>query len=299
MFSKISYSVLAGAVLILASCNTLDFGGMIAPQSDHVDKRFQQSMQINSQIRANSNPYAPIASVSVNENDYRLYSCGDSHVEKTTKNMDIFVRDFLSDTQAAPFALCVGDVINGKGNYNLAKAHLSPILDGKGKHLFLTAGNHDLYFDQWKDYKETFGSATYTFEVVTPSDGKDLFVALESGSGTLGKEQRKWLSAVLDPQRRKEYRNVIVFTHTHFFMRDYSQGITDNFPIEESMDLFDLFDRSKVLLVISGHDHTREETTMRGVLYSTMDALKDECKNASYCVYHIGKNSAKIGYVKL
>lgn len=281
------------AALAISACARLDFGGMIWAKSDVVDKRFEQSMAINAQTSADG----PICTIDVASNEYRIYAFGDSHVHTGTKNLDIFVKDYLADANAAPFAISVGDLIDATGHWDMFHEHIKPLLSGE-KRIFMTDGNHDLYFGQWKDYKEHFGSPIYYFEVQTPSEGKDLYISLDSASGTLGIKQRKWLGNLLESSRSK-YRNVIVYTHTHFFMRDYSQGITDNFAIEETQDLLNLFGNHNVTMVISGHDHTREETPFRGVLYSTMDAISDDCKNASYCVYHIRKHEATISYVEL
>lgn len=284
---KTSITPLALALLAAIACGRLDFAGMIWAKSDTPDQRFEQSLEYNNSV-------GPVK-LSVPDNDYRVYAFGDSHVDFSTKNLDTFVRDYLDDEGAAPFAICVGDLINSTGHYDLFKDHIKEIGPDSQKRLFICVGNHDLYFGQWTEYKERFKTSTYKFEVETPSEGTDLYISLDSGSGTLGVKQRDWLGDVLT-QAQGKYRNIVVFTHTHFFMRDYSQGTTDNFSLEETHDLMNLFSKSGVKLVISGHDHYREEVRHRGVYYSTLDALGDPYKNASYAVFSIGKDRVGINY---
>lgn len=286
--TSITPLALALAAAISVSCGRLDFGGMIWAKSDTPDQRFEQSLKHNGTV-------GPVR-LSVPDNDYRLYAFGDSHVDFSTKNLDGFVKDYLDDSGAAPFAICVGDIINSTGHYDLFMEHVKDLGPDCTKRLFYCVGNHDLYFGQWKEFKERFKTSTYFFEVETPSEGNDLYIALDSGSGTLGVKQRAWLGETLS-QAQGKYRNIIVFTHTHFFMSDYSQGTTDNFAIEETHDLMNLFARNGVKLVISGHDHTREERKHRGVFYSTLDALCDPCKNASYAVFSISGKEVGIQYV--
>lgn len=283
-------SAIATVVLALAiSCGRLDFGGMIWAESDVVDKRFEQSLEYNATI--------PDITMTAPENNYRVYVFGDSHVDGPTRHLDRFVTDFQNDANSAPFALCVGDMINSTGHYGLFCDHVAVLGPDCPKRLFVTAGNHDLYFGQWTEYKNRFHTSTYSFEVQTPSEGTDLYISLDSASGTLGVKQRAWLGDLLD-SAKGHYRNIIVFTHTHFFMRDYTQTPASNFSMEETHDLMDLFSRSGVKLVISGHDHFREDVLYKGVLYYTLDALGDPYKQASYAVFTIGSGDVKVQIVK-
>lgn len=56
------------------------------------------------------------------------------------------------------------------------------------KPIFSIIGNHDLFFSGWDDFRELLGPSVYWFEVDYGS-GRDLFIALDSASGTLGGKQ--------------------------------------------------------------------------------------------------------------
>lgn len=259
---------------------------MVAPAGENVDERFRQSMEFNDlhgyqTIRTFSDPYP-------------VHVFTDSHLAGETGNLDRFVNDYLGNS-GAPFAICLGDLVDGEKPFTEFIAHTSPIGDA-GRKLFITAGNHDLYWGRWKEYYNSFGSSTYWFEVETPN-AKDLYISLESGGGTLGARQREWLEEILRT-KSSDYRNVIVFTHTHFFMKDTSQGHTSNYPLEETYDLANLFSKYGVDLVLTGHDHYREQTVFKGVEYVIVDALEEKTANAGYAVVNVGRD-IEVGFVRM
>jgi len=162
-------------------------------------------------------------------------------------------------------------------------------------HYFLLVGNHDLYFDGWKIFYNYFGSSTYYFTVQTPTNN-DLYICLDSGSGTLGSKQLSWLKNVLS-SKRANYRNCVVFSHVNFF-RNRHKGST-NPPIEELYVLLDLFNQYKVNMVISGHDHIRFINNFGCTTYITTDGLLDSNPNASFLKLKVDNENLNYEYVKL
>jgi len=248
----------------------------MAASSPSVESRYVHSMEWNA-----ANGYSTIK---VDDEKYKLYVMTDIHLKTDTDNLDKFVATYCDDMQAAPFVLCLGDLIDGKDRFDLFTDHCAPIISSTSDTIFFTVGNHDLYFGQWSSYKDRFHTSTYYFEVETPSGEKDLYISADSGNGTMGTAQRKWLENLLS-EKSEGCRNIIVFTHTHFFMRDYSQNTTGNFTTEETYYLTALFNLYGVNLVLTGHDHKREDTTFKGVRYIIVDALKD----GYYATFEIGK----------
>lgn len=82
--------------------------------------------------------------------------------------------------------------------------------------------------------------------------------------------------------------HITVFTHTHFWKRDSSQGTTSNFDLEESYDLADLFARKGVDIVLSGHDHATETTVFKAVRYETLQSLKMNDISPGYNIFTYG-----------
>ena len=279
MKTTYKYCVLA-LLLMLASCSkNIDILGLFYTINESPDERFAQSMEYN-----NEHGYDIITGV---PDDYEVYVMSDIHVDFSTNNLDRFVSDYLADTVAAPFALCLGDLINATGHFDLFDEHVKPVSDA-GRKIYYTVGNHDLYFDQWPEFKSRYHTSTYWFEVQTVSGLKDLYIAIDSGNGTLGRDQRNWLENLLKDKQNQGYRHIIVFTHTHFFKKDTSQGHTSNFNLEETYDLLDLFDRYDVSMVLQGHSHSRDLTLFKDVVYLRVDALEDHYPDAFYTILRVG-----------
>ena len=280
---RLGMTVIVGClVLLINSCGkNIDYLGILMTFNESPDERFAQSMEYN-----NQHGYDKITGV---PDDYRVYVMSDIHVDFSTDNLDRFVSDYLADTEAAPFSLCLGDLINATGHFDYFAEHVKPVSDA-GRKIYYTTGNHDIYFDQWPEYFKRFGSSTYWFEVQTVSGYKDLYVAIESASGTLGADQREWLENALKDKQNHGFRHIIVFTHTHFFKKDTSQGHTSNFNMEETYDLLDLFDRYDVSMVLQGHSHSRDLTMFKDVVYLRVDALEDHYPDAFYTILKIGRN---------
>ena len=272
---------------LLFSCSSLDIAGMFFGSSPSANERFARSAAYNE-----THAFRTIA---VSENDYKLYVCADAHLDGPGKAFRNFVDAYLADAQAAPFALFLGDAVNGKDYYDYFFDAVDPV-SAAGKTLFITPGNHDIYFGQWERFADYIGTASYTFEVQTPSEGKDLFLCMDSSSGTLGTDQRAWVGETLAAAKGK-YRNIIVFTHTHFFKKDNSQGYTSNFNLEEGYDLAKLFKGSGVSLVLSGHDHHFEQTIFKDVRFLTLACIKD-ADEPVYYTFSIGSSEAGMSSFK-
>lgn len=278
-------------MFFLTSCSkNNDYLGLFYTINESPDERFAQSMSYNDE-----HGYDKITGVPDN---YEVYVMSDTHVSYSkTDNLDRFVSDYLADSVAAPFALCLGDLINATGHWDCFADHVKPVSDA-GRKIYYTVGNHDLYFNQWKDFFSRFGSSTYWFEVQTVNGFKDLYISIDSGNGTLGYDQRRWLENVLKDKQNQGYRHILVFTHTHFFKKDSSQGHTSNFNLEETYDLLDLFDRYDVSMVLQGHSHSRDLTTFKDVVYLRVDALKDYALDAYYTILNVG-NYINYEFVKV
>ena len=269
-------------MFLLTSCGkNIDYKGLFFTFNESVNERFAESMEYNDQHGYDVYTGIP--------DEYEVYAMSDIHVDFSTNNLDRYVSDYLVDTMAPPFSLCLGDVINATGHWDYFADHVKPVTDA-GRKIYYAVGNHDLYFDQWPEFKSRFHTSTYWFEVQTVSGFKDLYIALDSGNGTLGTDQREWLENILKTKRNEGLRHIVVFTHTHLFKKDSSQGHTSNFNLEETYDLADLFDRYDVSLVLQGHSHSRDLTTFKDVVYLRVDALEDHYPDAYYTILSIGEN---------
>ena len=324
-------------VILLSSCNpNYDMAGMLNGSSPEVSTRFEQSMAYNDSVG--------IPAVVVPSADYRVYVCTDSHIDSIPTNLTTFVQAAAADT-LCPLLLHLGDLGNAQGHIPYAvsllqdpplpllqregeglapivEGNLSPLPLSRGSrrgaypYLAIALGNHDIYFNQWDEWRSYFGTSVYWFYTMLPdSTILDRFICLDSAEGTLGTAQLQWLRELIQdplqlplqrgreselpsttetnftPSLRREgwdesspFRHTIVFTHTHLFKRDNSQGHTSNYAIEETYELTSLLEQGGVDMYWCGHDHSREITDYAGFTSIVVDAIEDHYPPAFYMI---------------
>ncbi len=279
MKKHILYIALAVMMTACSDDMTLDLLGMFSPNGEVVDVRYDQSMAYNAtqgEIHLN-----------MGSDDYMMYVCTDSHItRKSHKNLDYFIDTYNAET-APKIAVHLGDLIDAQKNFPCADSVLSLAND----HLFITPGNHDVYFKQWPIYRSYFNTSIYWFDTNNGSKKLDLFICLDTADGTLGTKQMKWLRELLEQKSKEGYRRIIVYTHTHFWKLDDSQGHTSNFALEETYELAALLAQYNVAYVWSGHQHARQSVLFRGVNYLVLDATKDSEKGQSYMTVQMGEHA--------
>lgn len=252
--------------LFFASCNYADMGGMFVVEAS-VNQRFEQSVQWNSKHSQKN--------IEVQTDNYKFFVAADVHVGQT-QNFEYFIAQAQANNANA--MVLVGDISNGNVfDYEKIVAALPE------KNLmpwYMTAGNHELYFDGWKHYFKFFGSSTYYFYVETPA-AKDLYICVDTGAGTIGSKQLSWLKNLLENEREK-YRRCVIFTHNNLFR---ARRTASTNPVVEELHVFaQLFAQHKVDYVITGHDHLQNVLQFGNTTHVTLDAMYDGFIFASYFV---------------
>ena len=273
------------AILAVSGCDRLDFKGFFVPTGDVVQKRFVQSMELTGG--------KAVQGVET-EDEYILYVCTDPHVDASARNLQKFNDDLRTDSDAA-LGIILGDCIDKKDKYQeyLAASEYDAEKHSFNHKIYHVLGNHDTYFGGWDKFKSLIGPSVYWFEAVFQS-GKDLYIALDTATGTLGGKQTEWLKSFLSENRSK-YRYCFIVTHTNFFYTDNSQVSSGNMPLEESFALIELLARHKVNLVLQGHDHYREDLTYKNVRYTVLGTIKDESDSPEYL--KVSVSNEKISYI--
>lgn len=280
---KSNYMIIC-AVLLCACANddsTLDMKGMFSPNGPTVETRFEQSMAYNA-LRGEMH-------LNMQSDDYTIYMCSDSHItRKTHKNLDYFMDQYKA--AAAPkLALHLGDLIDAQKNIPCADSIVHFAGQTVSDTLFITPGNHDIYFKQWDIYCSYFKSSVYWFDTRNGDKKLDLFICLDSAEGEIGVSQMNWLRTLLQQKSQEGYRHIIVFTHTHLWKLDASQGHTSNMALEATYELTSLLSQYGVEYVWSGHQHARQLVQFKGVTYMVLNATKDAEKGQSYVLAHMGE----------
>ena len=274
-----------------AGCNRLDIAGMIINRSDTEDR-------VNDWLDYDEQYGEPVIE-NVPDN-YRVYACSDPHYSDrdgiTPQGENDRVFNFVTaerNDSSAVFSFIAGDLANESGEkpYFMIEDAIRYNAERQVKNdpCFPIAGNHDVYFDCAKWYKEHFHTSTYTVTVKTVGGFKDLFIFLDSGNGTHGKRQLDWLEEKLS--HRGEYRNCVVVSHCWLFRTSYNYTTTPaaNLPLDEQYGFMDLMSASNVSLVVMGHFHACEQRRFNGVTYVMIDNLNEETDDPSYLVVDCGE----------
>lgn len=278
MKKNIFYIAIAMLLVACSEDTTLDMAGMFSPNGETVNTRFEQSMAYNAGVGE--------MHLDMGADEYVIYACSDSHITRTThKNLDYFVNQYNAES-APKMAIHLGDVIDAQNNFACADSVLG-LANGP---LFVTLGNHDIYFKQWPVFRSYFHTSAYWFDTNNGSKKLDLFICLDSAEGTLGTDQTQWLKDLLAAKSKEGYRRIIVYTHTHFWKLDYSQETTSNFSMEETYELASLFAQYGVEYVWGGHQHARQSVLFKGVQYIVLDATKDKERGQSYMTALMGND---------
>lgn len=276
-------------IACLTACDKIDLTGLVSPGSISVNQRFEQSMAWNE-------THHPLV-LNVPVDDYQVYVCTDLHTENTTDNLKKFLNLERNDATAF-FSIILGDLINVKGA--MPAVYNALLFDSATQQspdtVFTIAGNHDLYHNQWEDYKRYFGTSSYYLTVQTPN-AKDLYIFLDSGSGTLGKEQLKWLKNLLK-EKRNSYRNCVVCSHVNLFRTNGAIISSGNFTMEETYEICDILSENRVDFCLQGHHHSREIIDFNNVTYLLVETMQDAASDPGFLIIqHQQKISYK--YLKL
>lgn len=261
------------AIAGFSACNhDLDILGFFSTSSPKVNKRFEQSQKYNCE---NGFPF-----IVTSDTSYQVVFASDCHVGEGK-----YLSKILShaDSAAIPALFLLGDLTSGReDDYRTFRD-----LIGTRYHqnVFTTVGNHDLYFKGWNFYKDFFCTSIY-YLVVQSATAKDIFIILDSGSGTIGRKQFEWLENLLDNQRNL-YRYCFIGTHVNMFRNGGS--LTGSNEAEEIEVLLSLFRKHQVNYVISGHDHNFYEEIFMNTTYITMAPADDREPIAEYLTFTIGQ----------
>lgn len=279
-------NILFIALLAMTACGPdarLDLVGNISGTSPRIDQRLADSEKYNAAH--------PFVTLQAPAEEYNVYVCTDTHITTNMNRWESFINAYRQD-MSCPVAVHLGDIVDAQNHFDDVRNAFDATSKNPSKQdtLMVVAGNHDICFSQWPAFLETFKTSTYYFIVQTPQGQRDLYIMFDSAEGTVGQKQLKWLTETLQWASGQAFRHIIACTHTHFFMRDGSQGVATNFSIEETYTLLNLFQSNGVDMVLTGHDHSREVTKYKDMTCIIVDSMTNDDKNPHYMVANVGQN---------
>jgi predicted phosphodiesterase len=256
--------VLALAVSFFPSCD-VDLVGLFA--SSEPDERFESRNTFHFLSDADRSLSLP--------SSYSFIVVSDTHIEGGNAHGLEKIKDAVA-AGGDKFVAITGDITQNGKREDLKKfIEIADSLRAIGTPCYPIIGNHDVYFNNWSNWRDLIGSSVY--RVDAPGSSTTLLM-LDTANGSFGKDQLDWL--------RKELKSakphVFVFTHTNLF----TESLLD---IEQIMDNRE---RARVLSLLdghcdaffAGHVHNRIIRKVGGVRYIT---LEDYVGNKTYCRVYV------------
>jgi len=208
------------------------------------------------------------------KNNYSFIVFTDTHIEDGDAWGLEKIAGVIKDEQI-DFIVILGDITQ-KGDEGDIKKFIE-IADTFGVPCYPVIGNHDIYFNNWTNWKNLIGSTNYKIT----GNGFNLYI-LDTANSFFGKQQLDWLESKIKSSNGKNF----VFTHCTFFV---------NGPAD-MQQLMDTRERAKIIsilqnkcdMVLMGHGHRRHINEAGNVKYI---ALEDFKSKKNYCIVTV-KNSA-------
>jgi len=199
----------------------------------------------------------PINIVLSDPESFSFALVGDLHVGGSNSDQ---LRKTLEMAQAEgdQFIVLLGDMTD-KGEMESYQAIQKALSDfGWSDRALPLLGNHDIFSDGWKNYRDVFGKAHYSVDI-----GNSRFIALDSADGVLGKEQFDWLE-----QKLAEPKATNTFLLTHYMPVVPGQQTYLKLSNQMEAEAFmALASQKGVRAVLGGHYHSFCFKNIAGVDY--------------------------------
>jgi 3',5'-cyclic AMP phosphodiesterase CpdA len=218
------------------------------------------------------------------EEEYSFVVLTDTHIENGSDQglgglIGVIDRDGVgTDDQ---FVVITGDITqNGKReDLECFINFVKELKDKKRIPCYPVLGNHDIYFNNWHNWRDLIGSSCY--RIGASGSGTTLFI-LDSANTSFGFRQFDWLERELG----KTSGHVFLFTHANFFVKDLSFADMQQFTdVKERARVVSLL-AGRVDAVFSGHIHKRIERESGGVKHITIEDFKG---NKTWCRVYVTK----------
>jgi predicted phosphodiesterase len=257
--------LLALAVLVFFPACNVDLVGLFA--SSEPDERYEARNTFHFLTEAERSLTLP--------QEYSFIVVSDTHIEGGDAHGLEKIRDAAAAGKDA-FVAITGDITQDGKRENLRKfIEIADSLRAIGVPCYPIIGNHDVYFNNWPNWRDLIGSSTY--RVDSPLSSTTLFI-LDSANASFGEDQIDWLKGELKSAKP----HVFIFTHVNLFTEKISdrEQITDN---RERARLLSLLD-GRCDILFSGHVHNRIVRNAGGVNYIS---LEDYRGHRTYCRVYV------------
>jgi len=270
---KLFLLALLAACCVCSGCN-VDLLGLFG--STGLSERFDE--------RNNFNYLRPEDREIDLDSDYSFIVLSDTHIEEG----DAFGLEKIRNVirPGDKFVVIIGDITQCAYREDVERfIEIANTLRSINVPCYPVIGNHDIYFNNWTNWKELIGSTCYRI-----NGGGATLLILDSANAYLGKEQLDWL----DSELQSSTGRVFAFTHSNFFVK--SPG--------DMQQVSDARERARVLSILrnrcdvmfSGHLHKRIITEAGGVQFI---AIEDFRHLKVYCRVSVSSSGISYEYKKL
>jgi len=217
------------------------------------------------------------------QGDYSFIVLSDTHIEKGNAFGLEKIREVIEADTTIKFMVIIGDITQCAYKEDIEKfieiARSLPIP------CYPVIGNHDIYFNNWPNWKELIGSTCYRIN----GGGATLFI-LDTANAYFGKDQLDWL----DQELKSATGRVFAFTHTNFFVESPAdiQQVTDTKERARVLSIL----RKRCDVMFSGHLHKRIISEAGGVKFIAIEDFRHE---KVYCRVSVKASGISYEFKKL
>jgi predicted phosphodiesterase len=264
-------------LIILAACRflsacTVDLPGLIV--SHNLDERLRERNTFKF-LTADSYPTIPLP------DEYSFLVVSDTHILNGNAHGLEKLKNAVTGADIK-FVVFAGDVTQCGYEDDILK--FIEIAGDLGVPCYPILGNHDIYFNNWTNWKNLIGSSTYRID-----GGNTTLIMLDTANACFGKFQLDWLENELKTAKN----HVFVFTHTNLFVESPAdiQQLTDTRERARILSML----KGRCDIMFAGHLHKRIEREAGGVKYLAIDGYVEE---QIYCLVSVTNSGVTYTFKK-
>ncbi|MDR0561744.1 MAG: metallophosphoesterase [Spirochaetaceae bacterium] len=253
----------------LSACS-VDLPGLIASQD--LDVRLKDRDRFHFLTEADRNLTL--------EDAYEFLVLTDTHIQDGNA---FGLENLASVINDARFVVILGDITQNGSEKDILK--FISIAETLGVPCYPVIGNHDIYFNNWYNWRDHIGSSSYRIN----GSNTTLFI-LDTANAWVGNAQIKWLDKELETAKP----HIFIFTHTNLFV-EHIIDLQQTTDIRERARFMSLLD-GRCEAFFTGHVHRRIIKTFGGVQYITIEDFRSK---KTYCRVQVSPEGIRYSFEKL